>query len=169
MGINEQEENAVELDESASTYLTFWIDDQLYSMAIANVVQIIGMCEITAIPEFPFYAKGIISIREEIVPIIDVRLRFNKEQQEYTYRTCIIVTKVRGKSFGFVVDAVDRVTDIPEDSISKPPTVGAEGAGQYLVGVAKINDRLILMLETAKLLGEQEFDSMAQIAAGISL
>ena len=147
--------------ELESTYLTFVTDDQLFGIPIAEVVQIIGMQKITEIPEFPVYARGIINLRGEIIPIIDVRTRLRKPFMDYNDRTCIVVTDIQGKYFGFVVDQVDEVTEIPETSITPPPHMGNDVAARYLTGVARIKDKLVLIMDVRKFLGEQEFANLA--------
>ena len=147
--------------ELESTYLTFVTDDQLFGIPIAEVVQIIGMQKITEIPEFPVYARGIINLRGEIIPIIDVRTSHCKPFMDYNDRTCIVVTDIQGKYFGFVVDQVDEVTEIPETSITPPPHMGNDVAARYLTGVARIKDKLVLIMDVRKFLGEQEFANLA--------
>ena len=81
-------------DTLRNKYLTFFIEEQLFGVPIADVVQIVGMQDITKVPEFPSYAKGVINLRGIIIPIIDVRLRLKKEEITYNERTCIIVTNI---------------------------------------------------------------------------
>lgn len=157
------------VDELESKYLTFFTDGQLFGIPIAEVVQIIGMQKITEIPEFPSYAKGIINLRGDIIPIIDVRIRLCKEVMEYNDRTCIIVTDIKGSSFGFVVDQVDEVTEILDDVITDPPKMGNDSSTRYLTGVAKLKDKIVLIMDIRKLLGEQEFDNLAQTVVQTNL
>lgn len=151
-------------DEMKGKYLTFWTDDQLFGVPIKDVVQIVGMQKITQIPEYPDYAKGIINLRGTIVPLIDVRLRLGKPEKEYNDRTCIIVTSVHNSYFGFIVDEVEEVTDISDDMISPPPKLSGDTVNKYLTGIAKMNDKLVLTIDTAKILGEEEFDALLQSA-----
>ena len=148
-------EEAALSEELGSKYLTYFTDGQLFGIPIADVVQIIGMQKITEIPEFPEYAKGIINLRGEIIP---------KPVIEYSDRTCIIVTDVRGSYFGFVVEQVDEVAEIPDELITQPPRMGNDAAARYLTGVAKVKDKIVLLMDIKKLLGEQEFESLAQTA-----
>lgn len=157
------------VSELESKYLTFFTDEQLFGIPIAEVVQIIGMQKITEIPEFPEYAKGIINLRGEIIPIIDVRIRLCKPVKEYNDRTCIIVTDIKGSSFGFVVDEVDEVTEILDEVISAPPQMGGETATRYLTGVAKLKEKIVLIMDIRKLLGEQEFASLSQTVGQSSI
>ncbi|MCH4239119.1 MAG: chemotaxis protein CheW [Oscillospiraceae bacterium] len=151
-------------DEMKGKYLTFWTDDQLFGVPIKDVVQIVGMQKITQIPEYPDYAKGIINLRGTIVPLIDVRLRLGKPEKEYNDRTCIIVTSVNNSYFGFIVDEVEEVTDISDDMISPPPKLSGDTVNKYLTGIARMNDKLVLTIDTAKILGEEEFDALLQSA-----
>lgn len=150
--------NAAEMD---GKFLTFWTDKQLYGVPIADVVQIVGVQSITEIPEFPSYAKGIINLRGTIIPLIDVRLRFGKEEIPYNERTCIIVTSISDKEIGFIVDEVDEVTDIDNDDICPPPKIaGSENANSFLIGVAKQHDKVILLVNTGKMLSEDMLDTI---------
>lgn len=149
-GMDAAEGNA----EMYGKYLTFWTENQLFGVPIADVVQIVGLQEITKIPEFPEYAKGIINLRGNIIPLIDVRLRFHKEEAPYNERTCIIVTNINDNSIGFIVDAVDAVTDIGDECISQPPKLAADTTNTYLTGVAKLENKVVLLLDTGKILNE---------------
>ncbi len=164
------EQNEITMAQKQSTsemenkYLTFWTDGQLYGVPIADVVQIIGIQEITAIPEFPSYAKGIINLRGSITPVIDVRLRFNKEEIPYNERTCIIVTKIRELLAGFIVDSVDEVTVIEEENISQPPRVGNDLDSHYVVGIGKLENRVILLLDSGLLLNDRDMEMMLNLS-----
>lgn len=157
-----------ELEGKQGKYLTFWVDSQLFGISIAYVEQIISMQEITPIPEYPDYAKGIISLRGSIIPLIDIRLRLGKQEAEYGERTCIIVTNISDRFFGFIVDEVDEVTEILERQISLPPKMNGEIANSYLTGIARLEtedrkaDRIVLIIDTVKILGEDELEVLIQ-------
>lgn len=146
---------ALDKDTVDGKYLTFWIAEQLFGVEIALVLQIVGVPTITAVPEFPDYAKGFINLRGIITPVIDVRMRFGMEERAYDEKTCIIVTNLDEKQIGFIVDAVDAVTDIDKDSISLPPAVTTRAARNYLTGVAQLSNRIALLLDIQKLLAEE--------------
>ena len=159
-------ENEFDSDISSSSemegkHLTFWTDNQLFAIPIASVEQIIGIQNIIAIPGFPNYVKGIINLRGNIIPVIDMRLRFNKQVAAYNERTCIIVTNIQQHLFGLIVDAVDEVTRIDEASISMPPKVLDSEASAYLKGVAKLENKVVLLLDTAKILDNDEIQKTA--------
>lgn len=154
-----------DLDEDTlkDKYLTFYTDKQLFGISITDVVQIVGMQDITAVPEFPSYAKGVINLRGIIIPIIDVRLRLKKEEIEYNERTCIIVTNINGAYIGFIVDSVNEVTNIYKENISNPPQMGADYINTYITGIAKLNDYIVLLIDLKKILNEKELGLITNI------
>lgn len=150
-------------DTLRDKYLTFYTDKQLFGISISDVVQIVGMQDITAVPEFPSYAKGVINLRGTIIPIIDVRLRLKKEEIGYNERTCIIVTNINGAYIGFIVDSVNEVINIYKDNISNPPQMGNDYVNTYIIGIAKVNNNIVLLLDLKKILNEQELGLITQI------
>lgn len=143
-------------------YLTFITDHQLFGVPISDVVQIVGMQNITIVPDFPAYAKGIINLRGSIIPVIDVRLRFGKEERAYDERTCIIVTLIGNVSVGFIVDEVDAVTDIDGENVSPPPKISGETTDTYLTGIAKLENKIVLLLSAAKLLTQDAIITLTE-------
>jgi purine-binding chemotaxis protein CheW len=152
-----------EEDIMKNKYLTCFIEEQVYGISIVDVVQITGMQEITEIPEFPYYAKGVINLRGTIVPIIDLRLRLKKEGAQYDERTCIIITNIEGLYIGFIVDSVNDVTNIFEDDISAPPQMGNGYVNTYITGIAKLNNEIVVLIDLKKVLNEKEIESFNMI------
>ena len=149
--------------EMEHKYLTFWTDDQRYGVSILNVVQIIGIQAITPIPEYPEYAKGIINLRGEIIPIIDARLRLGKREAEYTEKTCIIIANIHSTSIGFIVDSVDEVTNIlPEDICRTPQMAGGHAESAFLTGVATVAGNIVLLLDIHKILSVDQAEQLLQ-------
>jgi purine-binding chemotaxis protein CheW len=159
-GQMETTDTATEMEEK---YLTFWTDQQLFGVPITDVVQIVGIQDITAIPNAPHSVKGVINLRGSIIPIVDVRIRFKKEEASYTERTCIIVANINETLIGFVVDSVDAVTKIPDDKISSPPKMIGDTTNNYLTGVVKLQNKIVLLIDTAKLVDEKELDSLTDL------
>lgn len=141
-------------DTLKGKYLTFWTDRQLFGIPIADVVQIIGVQEITMVPEYPYYAKGIINLRGNVIPVIDIRLRFHKDELEYNAHTCIIVTNINEKAIGFIVDEVDEVADIDDKEISAPPHLAGDDSERYLTGIGTHDNHVVLLLDTAKVINQ---------------
>ena len=149
-----------DVSEMRGKYLTFWTDKQLFGVPISSVVQIVGMQEITEVPEYPPYAKGIIYLRGSIIPLIDTRLRLGKPEASYNERTCIIVTSIMEYLIGFIVDEVDAVISIPDDQISPPPQLNGQ-AGGYIIGIGKLERKVVLLMDTCKIIGNETLDILA--------
>lgn len=161
--IYESYEFNTEEDTLKDKYLTFFSDNQLFGIPIAHVVQIVGVQEIIAVPEFPAYAKGIINMRGNIIPIIDVRMRLNKPEADYCERTCIIVTNVNDSFIGFIVDDVNEVTNIEENDILQPPALNKDYVNRYITGIAKKTNKLILLMDIQKMLSNEEIEEIDMI------
>lgn len=157
----------VEDGEMNNEYLTFWTDKQLFGVKIADVVQIISIQEITPIPDAPVYAKGVINLRGSIIPVIDVRIRFGKPEIAYSEHTCIIVTKLDELYIGFIVDLVDEVTTIDDDHISPPPVLSKDYVNPYLTGIGKVRDKVVMLVDTSKILTEKEFSMVSAAAEAV--
>lgn len=137
---------------SASKYLTFALGDVGYALNIATVTEIIGMQRITPVPDVPNYVKGVINLRGKVIPVMDVRARFNLEAQAYHNRTCIIVIEVRDSCVGLVVDAVSEVFDIADSEIEPPPQIGGGTTSRAISGLGKVGDDVKLILDPTMLL-----------------
>ncbi|MFV0497343.1 MAG: chemotaxis protein CheW [Candidatus Fimivivens sp.] len=146
-------------DELKGKYLTFWTYGQLLGIPISLVVQIVKMQAITPMPEFPAYAKGVINLRGQIIPVIDIRLRLNQPIAEYSERTCIIVANIRDVAVGFIVDEVDEVISIDDSCISPPPTV-ASAKNSYITGIAKLEKDVTLLIDAQRLLKSDELEAL---------
>lgn len=155
-------QGSMDTSEMNGKYLTFWSEHQLFGISIADVVQIVGIQTITEIPEFPLYAKGIINLRGNIIPVIDIRLRLGKPETEYNDRTCIIVININDRYFGFVVDEVDEVTTIDEHQVTPPPKMSSDPTTQYVSGIGQLGDKIVLLVNTSKILGEDDFNALTQ-------
>lgn len=158
-------DEATESETEEQKYLTFWTDGELFGIPISDVVQIISMQEITPLPDFPEYAKGVINLRGNIIPVIDMRIRLKKPETEYNESTCIIVTNIKDTYIGFIVDTVDEVVDIDDDNISPTPKVSKTVTNRYLTGIGQVGNKVVLLLDLSKILSENEFMEVAQTAA----
>ena len=158
-------DEATESETEEQKYLTFWTDGELFGIPISDVVQIISMQEITPLPDFPDYAKGVINLRGIIIPVIDMRIRLRKAEAGYTDNTCIVVTSIQDTYIGFIVDTVDEVVDIEDENISAAPKVSKEVTNRYLTGIGQVNDKVVLLLDLSRILNENEFRQVAETAA----
>ncbi|MCL2081044.1 MAG: chemotaxis protein CheW [Oscillospiraceae bacterium] len=135
-------------------YLTFAVGEEDYGLEIAVVIEIIGVQTITEVPELPAYIKGIINLRGRIIPVMDVRIRFNKEPQEYNDRTCIIVVDAQGTNIGLIVDTVRGVMNITDDDITDPSSHRSGYENRYINGIGKTQQGVKLLLNLERLVAD---------------
>ncbi|MBI5638507.1 MAG: purine-binding chemotaxis protein CheW [Nitrospinae bacterium] len=130
-------------------YLTFTLGSETYGLEILKVREIIGArgVTITAVPQLPANARGVMNLRGVVIPIIDLRLKFNMAEKEYNRETCIIVLTVGSQLMGIAVDAVSEVLDIEEGYISPPPPFGASVSTDFILGMGKVKDKVVLLLD----------------------
>lgn len=152
MEIKPQNGQAVEVDTAEDRFLVFTIDGQDYAIEIHYIIEIIEMLPITAVPFLPGCMKGIINLRGSIIPLMDVRLRFGLMEQAYTERTCIIVLENEGVQLGLIVDAVQEVTNIPEDQRMPPPNAQEGESIRYIKGVGNAGGEIQLLLDCDRLM-----------------
>ncbi len=148
----EQVDRSFTEDTQKNKYLTFCLAAESYGLDIGDVIEIIGVQKITQIPDMPPFIKGVINLRGQIVPVMDMRLRFHLPPQAYDERTCIIVTEVAGQTMGMVVDRVNEVVDIPESQVEPPSGKSAKAAASYVKGLGKIGENIRILLDTEQIL-----------------
>lgn len=135
--------------------MTFYVGEQIYGVEIENVVEIIEVPHITWVPHLPEYVKGIINVRSKVVPVIDIRLRFGKEEIPYTSRTCTIILSIDDMSVGIIVDRVADVEDIYSNDITATPDNRAVNANAYIQYMIRSGDVVKLILDVEKLLSDE--------------
>ena len=151
-------------DTQRDKYLTFQLGNEVYGIGIRHVTEIIGMQKVTEVPDMPDYVRGVINLRGQVIPIMDVRTRFLMPTREYDDRTCVIVVQVKNTSIGLVVDTVNEVADIPADRISQPPRIARGTSSRYIEGMGKIGDEVKILLDVNKLLFQEELEQLEQVA-----
>lgn len=142
--------------------VVFQLAEQTYGVDIARVFEIIRMETITRVPRAPQFVEGVINLRGRIIPVIDLRRRFGLPNNEQTGASRIIIVEMNQMTVGMVVDAVLEVLRLPADSIEPPPSVinGIDSA--YLRGIALWGERLIIMLDTEKVLMDKEQEELRE-------
>jgi purine-binding chemotaxis protein CheW len=151
---------AMALHEREGKYLTFTLANEDYGLEILKVREIIGLMDITAIPQTPAYVKGVINLRGKVIPVIDLRLKFGLPAMEYGERTCIIVVEVRTSStsiqMGVVVDTVSEVLNINGADIEPAPSFGTRVDTRYILGIAKARGAIKILLDIDQVVGPRE-------------
>ncbi|MCP4045669.1 MAG: purine-binding chemotaxis protein CheW [Gammaproteobacteria bacterium] len=142
-------------------YLTFALGAEEYGLEILKVREIIGYMEITAVPQTPHEVKGVINLRGQVIPVVDLRARFGMETTGVTDQTCIIVVEIcqgsRNFSTGIVVDHVQEVLDIDAQDIEEAPQFGSSVDTNFILGMGKVGDTVKILLDIDKVLVDQDF------------
>ncbi len=150
------------MGEREGKYLTFTLAGEEYGIGILKIKEIIGMMPITPVPRTPQFVKGVINLRGKVIPVIDLRLRFGLEAEEYTDRTCIIVVEIPGESgnvmIGIVVDTVSEVLNIKADDIEDSPAFGSRLETDYILGMAKMEGGVKILLDIDRILKSEEIN-----------
>ncbi len=152
---DEQEENMQQ-----DRFLTFALDTETFGLPIAFVEEIVGMQKISDVPEAPAYMKGIINLRGQIIPVIDMRLRLKKAPVPYDDRTCIVIVELGDVKAGLIVDHVSEVVHIPEGETVPPPDIRTGFQSRYISGIGKMADKVVLLLDCEKLFRADELQTI---------
>jgi len=154
-------------DARAGKYLTFQLAAEEFGIRVLKVREIMGLQDITAVPQTPPYIKGVINLRGKVVPVVDLRLKFGLPAADYTQRTCIIVTQIQGESgsvlMGIVVDGVSDVLNLTASEIEDTPNFGESVSGSYLLGMAKVKGRVKILLDIDQVLSSQELHNLSAV------
>ncbi len=150
-------------------YLSFVIDNENYCIDILKVKELLGMTTITPLPKTDNFIKGVINLRGQIIPIIDLRLKFGLEEIPYTKQTGIIIVEVsfsgEGMLMGIIVDRILEVINITEDNISKISYLNARIKAEYIRGIANTEDGIKIILDVLKILNSEELSLMKETVA----
>ncbi len=160
-------DKAVDASGPARKLLSFGLGKEEYGLDILAVREIIGLIDITPLPRTPEYVKGVINLRGKIIPVIELRKRFGMPSVKYTEETCIIVVdapaegEAESRLMGVVVDTVREVLDIPMAAIEPPPEFGCSISMDYITGIGKVKDKVVIMLDTAKVMNTADSGALA--------
>ncbi len=142
-------------DRREGKFLTFRLAENEYAIDILAVREIIGVPDITVVPQMPEFVKGVINLRGKVIPVVDLRQRFGLGETQHTEETCIIVIDT-GQDTGLIVDAVCEVIDIRDEQIDPPPSMGAAVDTSFILGMGKVDDGVKIMLDIEKVVDFQQ-------------
>lgn len=153
----------VEADQKLIQLVTFSIGEEEFGVNILQVQEIIRTMEITNVPRAPEFVEGVINLRGKVIPIVDMRSRFGLESKDHDKYTRIIVVEIGMIIVGFVVDSVSEVLRIPASSVQPPPPVVAGMDSDYIDGVGKLEDRLLILLDLDSLIDNEEMEALGAV------
>ena len=159
----------VTASQNSSQYLSFFLGGEAYAIGILRVREILEYQVPTRVPQTPPSIRGVINLRGKVIPVVDLRLKFGMEPKEDTQRTCIIVVHLAREGqemiMGIIVDEVSEVLDIDQDQIEPPPSFGADIRTDFILGMGKVNQRVVTMLDIDRVLSEREI-ALVENSAG---
>lgn len=154
--------------EKEGKYLTFSLASEEYGIGILKIKEIIGMMPITSVPQTPEFIKGVVNLRGQVIPVMDLRLRFGMPAVDYSERTCIIVVEIDGQAgrvlAGVVVDAVSEVLTIKAGDLEAAPSFGTRLETDYILGMAKMNGGIKILLDIKRVLSSEKTALLAEAA-----
>ena len=146
-------------------YLTFVLCEEEYGVEILKVKEIIGIMNITPVPQTPGHIKGVINLRGKVIPVIDLRSKFGFQEAAHTKETCIIVVEVQNVLTGVIVDTVSEVLDVKSEELESSPHFGNGVNTEMFLGMAKIKDKVKILLDIDKVLGTEDINAVESLAS----
>lgn len=153
---------------AAGKYLTFQLGRESYGIGILKVQEIVGVMPVTRMPRMPAFVRGLVNLRGKVIPVFDLRLKFGLEGKEDTERTCIIVVRLGlgtgtgdEVTLGVIVDEVSEVVDVPAGQIEPAPAFGAAVDVSFLLGVGKVGNKVVMLLDADRILPREELEAVA--------
>lgn len=162
----------LEPNKEDEQFLTFLLSGEMYAIGILNIKEIIEYGQVTTVPMMPSFVRGIINLRGQVVPVVDLLVRFGRKSSEVGKRTCIVIVEVdvddEKHDIGIVVDSVSEVLEINLTEIEKPPAFGAKLRADFISGMGKVNGRFVIILNAHQVLSISEMSALADQMESIS-
>ena len=153
-----------EISDIEGKFLTFVLGEEIYGIEILKAREIIGLMDITTVPQTPDYMKGVINLRGKVIPVIDLRKKFSMQEGVHTQETCVIVVEVNGSSIGLIVDSVSEVSDITGEEIENAPSYGQGIDTSFIMGLGKVKNKIIILLDIDTVLSTEELEMVEELA-----
>ena len=155
----------INVTEEENQFVTFNIAKELYGVSVLKVQEIIGMTRITYVPNALNYLKGVINLRGAVVPMIDMRLKFNIEEKEYDNFTVIIIVEVKDRLIGMIIDSVQDVLSIPVTVIQEVPHFSSKIETDFIESIGQKGDELIIILDVERVISIEELKELGKVKA----
>jgi purine-binding chemotaxis protein CheW len=152
-------------------YLTFILEDEIFSVDISKVREVLDFTRITKVPQTPDFMLGVINLRGSVVPVVDMRLKFGLDKAETTVNTCIIIVEIELDAettvLGALVDSVQEVMELDPDQIEPPPRIGTRLNTKFIKGMGKRDDQFMIILDIDKVFSVEELAMAQEIGVGL--
>nr|WP_320049759.1 chemotaxis protein CheW [uncultured Desulfuromonas sp.] len=153
--------------EQMKQYLTFNLDDEVFALGIAKVREVLDFTDVTKVPQTPTFMRGVINLRGNVVPVVDMRTKFGMSETEPTVNTCIIIAEVMMDSelsvLGALVDSVQEVLELDADQIEPPPRIGTKLDTEFIRGMGKHNEEFIIILDIDRVFSADEISLIQSV------
>ena len=152
-----------------NSYLSFKLGEEEFAAHVGKVLNILEMVKITEVPKSPEYMKGVINLRGTVLPVVDTRIKFGMSATQYTANTCIVVMEVEldgeAVQVGALVDSVQAVLEIDDSQIQPPPSIGSKYKSEFIYGMAKLDEKFIMLLDMDKVFSVDEIQDVKEKTA----
>jgi len=156
-------ENTARRENVLIQLVTFNISNEEFGIEILKVQEIIRLMEITRVPRAPDFVEGVINLRGKVIPIVDLRRKFGMAAHPHDSQTRIVVVDLSGTIVGFIVDSVSEVLRIDSSTVEPPPQIVSGVDSEYISGVGKLDDRLLILIDLDKLLSREEQQGLSAL------
>lgn len=147
--------------ETNMQLVTFKLVGETFSLPILDVREVIHMSDVTPVPNAPLFVEGVLNLRGQILPVVDLRKRFSLPPAETTAETRIIVVEIGTSVLGLIVDEVQEILRVSADSVAPPPAIVAKGIGsEYLRGITYVEDKMVILVDMRRVFSKEEVESM---------
>lgn len=163
-----EEKKAKRVGLATNRFLTFYLDEEIYGVNIFDVKEIIAMMKTTPVPKTPKFIKGVMNLRGNIIPVVDMRIKFDMQEVEAQMYTAIVIITIEGKNIGFIVDKVEEVVNVEDENISPPPEFGSQVDTKFIKNMAKQKNKVVMILDLVALFGEEELSLVQNLSKTIS-
>lgn len=161
-------EPAKRTERANNRFLTFYLEDEVYGVNIGDVKEIIAMMKTTPVPKTPKFIKGVMNLRGNIIPVVDMRLKFDMPTIPPQMYTAIVIIKLVEKLIGFIVDKVEEVINVDDEHISLPPEFGGHIDTRFIKNMAQHKQKVVMILDLLALFGEEELNMVQNLSKTVS-
>ena len=163
-----EEKKVKGVGRTTNRFLTFYLEEEIYGVNIFDVKEIIAMMKTTPVPKTPKFIKGVMNLRGNIIPVVDMRVKFDMPEIEPQMYTAIVIITIEGKNIGFIVDKVEEVVNVEDENISPPPEFGSSVDTRFIKNMAKQKNKVVMILDLVALFGEEELSMVQNLSKTIS-
>ena len=165
--LKSKESEEISVREEENQFVTFIIGGETYGVSVLKVQEIIGMTQITHVPNTLKYLKGVINLRGSVVPVIDMRIKFDMEDREYDSFTVIIFVEVKDKLVGMIIDSVSDVLSIPVTAIQEVPHFSSKIESDFIESIGQKGDELIIILDVERVISIEELNELGKVKSEV--